>query len=242
MATYSLGFRSVEDELIDQELPVEGTVPDWLSGSLIRNGPGRFEVGEDSVAHWFDGLAMLTRFDFDAGTVRYSNRFLRSDEYAGVMGSGAIVGSQFGTNRSGLLGAIRDLVIPKQTDNANVNVMRIGDRFVAITETQVGVEFDPQTLETVGQYRFPDLDGQMMTAHPHLDPLTGETVTMTTEFGRRNYYRFYRRPRNGDRFLSIGAIEADRPAYVHSFGLTVRFIVLVTGGGTPDEDRLAAKR
>ena len=224
---YALGFESVDREFADRELPVDGSVPSWLTGSLFRNGPAKFEVGDESVAHWFDGLAMLTRFAFDDGGGRYSNRFLRSEEYAAVTEAGRMSGSQFGTNRSGLLGAIRDLVVPKQTDNANVNVLRLGDRFVAITETPVGIEFDPSTLETVGQYRFDDLHGQMMTAHPHVDPHRRETVTMTTEFGRTSHYRFYRRSHDRTRFEPIGAVETPRPAYVHSFGLTANHVVLV---------------
>jgi len=63
------------------ELPVTGTLPDWLGGSLLRVGPVRFEAGRRSVASWFDGLAMLHRFGFEAGRVPYRNRFLRSEAF-----------------------------------------------------------------------------------------------------------------------------------------------------------------
>jgi carotenoid cleavage dioxygenase-like enzyme len=39
-----------------------GTIPRWLNGSLYRNGPGMFEVGEHKFKHWFDGMSMLQRF------------------------------------------------------------------------------------------------------------------------------------------------------------------------------------
>ena len=108
-----------------------------------------------------------------------------------------------------------------------MNVVRIGDRFVAITETQIGIEFDPTTLETIGRYRFPDLRGQMMTAHPHVDPLRRETVTFATEFGRQSRYRIYRCSDGSERFDTIGSLSTRRPSYVHSFGLTGRYVVLV---------------
>ncbi|MFB6235919.1 MAG: carotenoid oxygenase family protein [Halopenitus sp.] len=61
------GFHSLEDEAT-ASLAVEGSLPQWLTGSLLRNGPGSFSLGEaDSVDHWFDGLAMCTRFTFDPG-------------------------------------------------------------------------------------------------------------------------------------------------------------------------------
>ncbi|PSQ11870.1 beta-carotene 15,15'-monooxygenase, partial [Halobacteriales archaeon QS_7_69_60] len=81
---YDLGFRSLDEteEHDDRRLSVEGSVPSWLSGALIRNGPANFEFGGERATHWFDGLAMLRRYGFDDGTVRYSNRFLRTDAYA----------------------------------------------------------------------------------------------------------------------------------------------------------------
>ena len=42
---------------------------------------------------------------------------------------------------------------PDVTDNPNVNLARIGDRYIAMTETPMPVEFDPDTLETIGHAR-----------------------------------------------------------------------------------------
>jgi carotenoid cleavage dioxygenase-like enzyme len=55
---HQLGFRSLEVELPPVRLPVEGTFPAWLAGSLLRIGPAKFEAGSHSYRHWFDGLAM----------------------------------------------------------------------------------------------------------------------------------------------------------------------------------------
>ena len=38
---------------------MRGALPEWLAGTLIRNGPGQFEVGNRPLRHWFDGLAQL---------------------------------------------------------------------------------------------------------------------------------------------------------------------------------------
>ncbi|MDX1746690.1 MAG: carotenoid oxygenase family protein, partial [Halobacteriales archaeon] len=223
---FELGFTSVEDEYADHQLRVDGEVPGWLDGDLYRNGPGRFEVGSGRVEHWFDGLAMLSRYDFHDGAVSYSNRFLRSREYRSVVDEGRMDGGQFGTSRGGFLGKLRRRLLPAPTDNANVNVHRLGDRLVAITETHVGVAFDPRTLRTLGQVTFDGLDGQTMTAHPHVDPRTGETVTFATSFGRHCQYGFYRRLPDALRFQAIGSVATDRPSYVHSFGMTRDYVVL----------------
>ena len=75
------GFESLENETHVDALPVQGELPAWLTGSLIRTGPAKWEVGEQAMSHWFDGLAMLHRFAFADGDVSYANRFLESKAY-----------------------------------------------------------------------------------------------------------------------------------------------------------------
>lgn len=53
------------------ELEVEGKVPTWLKGSIVRNGPGVF--AKEHV-HLFDGYAMLVKFEFDNGRVKSQQR------------------------------------------------------------------------------------------------------------------------------------------------------------------------
>ena len=78
---YVLGFTSLDQEAEDRPLPIAGEFPGWLTGSLLRTAPTRFEVGERTYTHWFDGLAMLHAFTFEAGAVSYSNRFLPSQKF-----------------------------------------------------------------------------------------------------------------------------------------------------------------
>ena len=71
--SYGAGFRSLTREIADPvALPVEGTLPSWLNGTLLRTGPSKFEVGARTYNHWFDGLAMLHRFAFEDGGVTYA--------------------------------------------------------------------------------------------------------------------------------------------------------------------------
>ena len=46
---------------------IVGTIPQWLSGRLIRNGPGIFEIGDTKYNHLFDGLSLLHSFTIDQG-------------------------------------------------------------------------------------------------------------------------------------------------------------------------------
>ncbi len=222
---YGLGFETLEDETRIDSLPVEGELPPWLAGSLLRTGPAKFEVGERRMRHWFDGFAMLHRFAFADGTVSYANRFLESKAYVAARDEGEITYSEFATDpcRS-LFKRAQTLFMPKLTDNANVNLVKLGERFVAMTETPIPVEFDPETLAAAGvAWKVP---GELTTAHPHLDRSSGGALNFAAKLGPRNKYRFFLVPPDGGDPEVVASARVKEPAYMHSFGLTERWIVL----------------
>jgi len=221
----ALGFRSCTEEVTDRGLPVTGSLPAWLDGTLVRNGPGRFEVGGERVEHWFDGLAMLQKFAFDGTGMRYSNRFLRSETYQRAMETGELTG-QFATGGS-YLRRLRRLLGGARTDNCNVHVARLDGELVALTEVPVFVSVDLGTLETRGRFAFEDdLGGHLSMAHLVPDPHRGETIGLLTEFGRTSRYRLFRLPDGSRRRREVATIEAARPAYVHSVAVAADHVVL----------------
>ena len=141
------GFHSLREETA-ASLPVTGDLPDWLRGSLIRNGPGAFSFPDGSaVDHWFDGLAMLYRFTFDpdgsagrsdGGAVHYRNRFLRTDAYEAAR-TGEFEGG-FATGETTLRSRLAGFLTAPY-DNANIVAERVGDRYLALTESPRGVGF-----------------------------------------------------------------------------------------------------
>lgn len=62
-------IRSLREQVEDVPLTSEGSIPSYVSGCLVRNGPALFEFGEprkdegygknQTVKHWFDGQAMI---------------------------------------------------------------------------------------------------------------------------------------------------------------------------------------
>jgi carotenoid cleavage dioxygenase-like enzyme len=219
-----IGLESLEDERIVDALELEGSLPPWLQGSLIRTGPAKFEVGSRTVNHWFDGLAMLHRFAFAEGEVSYRNRFLESSAYRAAKETGEISYSEFATDpcRS-LFKRVQSVFSPKISDNANVNLTRLGKDWVAMTETPLPVVFDRATLEAAGVAS--PAPGQHTTAHPHLDSESGEGLFYATRFGPRTTYRLY--ARDGIKSQrQIAKLGVSRPSYMHSFGITERYAVL----------------
>ncbi|MFB6072699.1 MAG: carotenoid oxygenase family protein [Halobacterium sp.] len=232
MADYRVGFESCDAEHDAVSLPVEGDVPDWLSGALLRNGPGKFESGGsdgESFAHWFDGLAMLRRFAFADGDVTYSNRFLRTEEYRSVVEDGGLGAGQFGTASGGsVLSRLKQFVLPESTDNANVNVLRTDGTFLALTEVPEQVAFDPATLATRGSWEFDDdLAAHMACAHPVTDPESGATFNLYLRFGRRPEYVVTRLPAGESAREVVARVSLSEPVYVHSFALTPDHVVIV---------------
>jgi beta,beta-carotene 9',10'-dioxygenase len=225
---YELGFRSLEQETSVDHLPVRGQVPVWLEGTLVRTGPAKFEVGRDRYNHWFDGLAMLHRFSFAAGRVAYANRFLRGSAYREAIAAGKISRSEFATDpcRS-LFGRIAAFFRPKLTDNGNVSINKLGDEVVAFTETPLPIRFDPSTLQTLGVLDYQrGVRGQLSIAHPHLDFARRCSYSYVLQFGRHSAYRIFRSAWQANRQDVLGTISVDKPAYMHSIGMTERYLIL----------------
>ncbi len=221
---YTQGFRSLEQEIEVDRLEVAGELPAWLEGTLLRTGPARYEHGDLTVNHWFDGLAMLHKFGFSGGDVSYASRFLQSRAYRRSQETGRLSYSEFATDpcRS-IFARTMALFHPQVTDNGNVNVARLGDRFLALTETPVPVAFDPETLETLGvDQRAP---GHITTAHPHGDRDSGELLNYVTRLGPRSTYVLYGVAQDGVQ-RQIARLPVQQPSYMHSFALTERSIVL----------------
>ncbi|XP_055798910.1 carotenoid-cleaving dioxygenase, mitochondrial-like isoform X4 [Salvelinus fontinalis] len=89
--------RSVEETPEPIATEVRGTIPTWIRGNLLRNGPGKFEFGNQHYNHWFDGMAMLHQFKIEDGKVTYRSRFLQSDAYKKNSERDRIMVSEFGT-------------------------------------------------------------------------------------------------------------------------------------------------
>jgi beta,beta-carotene 9',10'-dioxygenase len=223
----TLGFSTLERELVVDELPQCGDLPSWLGGSLLRTGPAKFEVGEQRMKHWFDGLAMLHRFTITDGRVSYGNRFLESRSYRAAREQGRMVYGEFATDPCRSLFKRVQTLFSKSAlpDNANINVARLGERFIAMTETPLPVQFDARTLQAADLRPY-EVPGQLSTAHPHMDRATGSMLNYAAKLGPSSSYRFFevgpreRRPR------VIASLPVKEPAYMHSFGLTERWFVL----------------
>jgi beta,beta-carotene 9',10'-dioxygenase len=224
---HRLGFTSQDEETTVDRLPVTGEVPAWLTGALVRVTPALLEVGGRRLAHWFDGIAMLNRFGFADGRVSYGSRFLESRTYQDAK-EGEWRRGGFATDpcRS-IFKRVQQIFSPDLTDNPNVNLARIGERYIAMTETPMPVEFDAETLDTIGHLEYADkLKGQITTAHPHHDAGRDELVNYVARFSRVSEYVLYGMPAGSTTRRVIARMPVKEPAYMHAFGMSERYLIL----------------
>ena len=209
-------------------LPVSGELPRWLSGALVRVTPAKLDVGERRLDHWFDGLAMLNRFGFEDGRVSYRSRFIDSVAYRDAQ-EGEWRHGGFATDpcRS-IFKRIQSIFSPDVTDNPNVNLAQIGERYIAMTETPMPIEFDADTLETLGR-RSSTPTGSRGTSPPPTRTTIrerDELVNYVARFSRMSKYVLYGLPAGSSERRVIAELPVKEPAYMHAFGMSGRHLIL----------------
>ncbi len=154
------------------ELEVHGQVPRELRGAFYRVAPEpQFPplLGYDTV---INGDGMVGSFRFQDGHVDYRSRYVRTEKF--LLERAA---------RRSLFGAYRNpftddsTVRGRNRGTANTNVLMHGGRLLALKEDSQPIDLNPNTLETVGARTDEGrITSRTVTAHPKVDPVTGELV------------------------------------------------------------------
>lgn len=144
---------------------VQGELPGWLSGTLVRTGPGKWQLDDQfALNHFLDGFAMMLRFEFDQlnQTVTGRSRYLRSEAYEKGCCQKRPVFTEFGTqaypdqSKSFLARAFGKLVPSDLTDNDISNIYKINDNEIYMTTESCNIwQIDPHSLDSLQKVRFP---------------------------------------------------------------------------------------
>lgn len=214
-------FAPVQDELDVSGPAVEGELPDGLRGAYLRNGPNpRFApLGR---SHLFDGDGMVHAVTFDGeGGAAYANRWVRTAGFEAEEAAG-----------HALFGGLSELRLPPAEvmaavgpvkNTANTHVVRHAGRILALNEGFGPIEIDAD-LRTLGPV---DFDGALvgaMTAHPKVDPTTGELVF----FGYSPvapFLRVHSADAHG-RLTWSTEVELGGPVMMHDVAVTATRVVL----------------
>jgi carotenoid cleavage dioxygenase-like enzyme len=168
-----------ETELFDCE--VVGRIPEDLRGAFYRMHLDWFypPAFPDEASLSADGY--ISMFRFGDGAVDYRGRFVRTERFELQRKARRQL---YGYYRNPFTDeeAVRDPDRPWRRTTANTTPVIIGGRLYATKEDGPPYRIDPNTLETLG---IEDFDGEWksetFTAHPKVDPVTGETIAFGYE-------------------------------------------------------------
>ncbi|UPW08908.1 carotenoid oxygenase family protein [Gordonia terrae] len=205
---------------------VEGQIPAALRGALYRIGPGRLDVAGHPMSHIFDGDGMVSRVAIGPGGVHYRNRYVRTKSYAKSTATGKPP-KGFSTQRLGgpLANAMR---FPENM--ANTSVLVHDDVLYSLWEGGRPHRMDPDTLHTFGPESFGGALKRLgaFSAHPKVDPSTGEVFNFGLDFFPRPMIRCYRLDPRG-KMRGIATVPIPDLGFIHDFALTERHMVFVLG-------------
>jgi 8'-apo-carotenoid 13,14-cleaving dioxygenase len=158
----SANFGPVSEEVTAFDLPIIGEMPKELNGRYLRNGPNPIELADPETHHWFLGDGMVHGLRLRDGKAEwYRNRYVGSDRIAETFGR-PISGPNFNGSPSG----------------PNTNVGGFAGTTWAMVEaggTPVELTYE---LDTVARNDFFGTLPGPFTAHPKVDPTTGEMHAM----------------------------------------------------------------
>jgi len=151
----------------DFDLEVVGEIPTGLKGTLYRTGPNpQFDPRGDY--HWFSGDGMIHAFHVEDGKVTYRNRYVRTPKWELENSQGRSLFGSFGNPMT-----TDPMAMGKDSGVANTNIVHHAGRLLALEEGHMPFEMAERTLESKGYVA--DYLGKV-TAHPKVDPKTGEMI------------------------------------------------------------------
>ncbi len=151
------------------DLEIEGEVPAELNGAFYRVHPDPQFAPKFEDDQFFNGDGMVSMFRFKNGRIDFKQRYAQTDKWKLENAAGKAL---FGAYRNPLTDD--EAVKGKIRGTANTNVLVHAGKLFAMKEDSPCLIMDQNTLETEGYTDFGgDLDIPTFTAHPKIDPDTG---------------------------------------------------------------------
>jgi carotenoid cleavage dioxygenase len=213
-------FAPVSFESDAHDLPIAGELPRELNGTLYRNGPNP-QFAPRGFYHWFAGDGMLHAFHLENGKASYRNRFVRTPKFELEREAGQAMFGAFGNPMES-----DPSTFGKDSGIANTNVVWHAGRLIALEEAHKPFEVDPGSLEPRGYQDYASQQLSRMTAHPKIDPATGEMVCFA--YGNDGPLTagmaYYVIDKHG-RLIRFDRFQAPYAAMVHDFLVTRDFVL-----------------
>jgi carotenoid cleavage dioxygenase-like enzyme len=168
-----------EADIADCE--VIGKVPADMSGAFVRLGgdwlyPPTFA---DDIPFHSDGYVSM--FRFKNGIVDFKGRWVRTERYQKDL---AAKRQLYGYYRNPFTDdpSVRDPEHPNRRTVSNTTPLAFAGKLYTLKEDGLPHQIDPKTLQTLGVQNFEGLwKSQTFTAHPKVDPISGEMIAFGYE-------------------------------------------------------------
>ena len=222
-------FAPVRQEITTQTLQVVGELPSNLSGMFLRNGPNP-QYSPLGQYHWFDGDGMLHGVRIHNGRAEYQNRYVRTKGWQIEHEAGKAIWS--------------GLLEPPQIDNpygatkntANTALVWHAGQMLATWEGGAPYAIDLPTLDTVGEYTYDGKLASSFTAHPKIDPMTGEMMFLGYSFAPP--YLQYGVVSSKGELLRTVPIELPMAVMMHDFAITENYTIFMDLPLTFSQERM----
>jgi len=203
-------YAPVQEEITAIDLDVTGMIPTYLDGRYLRIGPNPMGDPDPARYHWFlgDGMAHGLRLR-DGKAHWYRNRWVRSAAVARALGETWPAGAHTG----GVDFA------------ANTNIIGHAGKTFAIAESGVRPYELTDELDTVGPSDFCGTLFGGYTAHPKLDPATGELHAVSYNPLRGNIIQYTVTGVDGKVRRTVD-IRLKAHTMMHDFSLTEKYVVI----------------
>lgn len=167
---FNAPFRAEVDVF---DLEVEGDLPTGINGAFYRVQPDFIYPPRFANDVPFNGDGHVSMFRFENGHVDFKCRFVGTQRYKAQREARRALYGIY-RNRSTDDSSVRKL----SGGTANTNLIFHAGKLFALKEDSPPVQMDPNTLETLDDYYTFNgkLKSQTFTAHPKLDPVSGEMV------------------------------------------------------------------
>ncbi|MFH8337634.1 carotenoid oxygenase family protein [Streptomyces sp. AM6-12] len=219
-------FAPVTEEVDAVDLAVTGELPKELDGVYLRNGPNPRFTPIGSYLYPLDGDGMIHGVWLSDGRARYRNRFVRTPAMIAEEKAGRA-----------LWGGLESMILPGADEVGDVlahtfkplpdiNVVRYAGRLLALAESDCPYRMSPE-LDTLGKETF---GGQLpagITAHPKIDPVTGELAVFCYALEPPYLTWALIGPDGAVRRGPTPVDGVDAPQMIHDMALTRRYLVLV---------------
>ncbi len=213
-------FAPIQSEISTDELTVIGEIPPELSGSYLRNGPNP-QFTPIGQYHWFDGDGMLHEVEIKHQKAKYRNRYIRTQGFLKEKEAGHAIWS--------------GLVEPPQADIpedqpfknvANTALIYHANHVLALWEGGAPYEIDIPNLDTLGKFTFGDKLSSAVTAHPKIDPETGEMLFFGYSPVQPPFLTYSIVSPSGELLRTI-PIDLPQPVMMHDFAITKDYTIFL---------------